>query len=142
MASLSIQSDLSSLNKKIRVALLSEGGEVRADVQRRARNVKNRAQRNARSMFKAPTGKLADSIRYTTRTTEDGFVAQVGSDLQYARWAHDGTGIHGPHRTPIVPTKRKAMRFPGKGGAIIFTKKSSGMVGQPYLAEALVAAAE
>lgn len=54
----------------------------------------------------------------------------------YAKWVHDGTGIYGPHGTPIVPRKSPFMRFQIDGKW--FAKKSvQGQQPQPYLKEAV-----
>lgn len=54
----------------------------------------------------------------------------------YAKWVHDGTGIYGPHGTPIVPRKAPFMRFQIDGKW--FAKAEvQGQQPQPYLKEAV-----
>ncbi|MDR2905006.1 MAG: HK97 gp10 family phage protein [Helicobacteraceae bacterium] len=36
----------------------------------------------------------------------------VKSGTPYAEYVHEGTGIYGKHKTPIVPKKKKAVNFP------------------------------
>jgi hypothetical protein len=136
-----VRFDSKQLEAQIKTALLREGGTVRQEVQRRARRVKDAARANARRMMEEPTGRLAGSIRYTTAVRRGDLVtAQVGSDLHYARWVHDGTGVYGPHRSPIVPRTSRFMKFNSRLGFVVFTERSVGQPGKPYLAEALSAA--
>lgn len=48
--------------------------------------------------------------------TAQGFVVASGKD--YAAYHQGGTGIHGPKKQRIKPTKARALRFAGPGGAI------------------------
>ncbi len=95
-------------------------------------------------------GRLRSSITHlVTARPGGGVIVQVGSPLAYARWRHEGTGIFGPHRTPIVPVTAKALKFrpsttgpfrPGQRrtkGAFIFRASVKGTPGSPYLADAL-----
>ena len=62
---------------------------------------------------------------------------------------HEGTGIYGPHATPIVPVDKKALKFrwePTDGGrptkskdkrAFYFFASVKGQPAQPFLADAL-----
>ncbi|MDR2905000.1 MAG: HK97 gp10 family phage protein [Helicobacteraceae bacterium] len=36
----------------------------------------------------------------------------VTTSAPYAEYVHEGTGIHGKHKTPIVPKKKKALKTP------------------------------
>ena len=47
-------------------------------------------------------------------------------------YLEEGTGIYGPHGTPIVPIHSKAMRFT-VGGSEIFAKEVKGMPAQPII---------
>ncbi len=60
----------------------------------------------------------------------------VAKDPIYAKWVHDGTGIYGPHGTPIVPRKAPFMRFYWEGK---WHKRATvaGQEPQPYLKEAV-----
>lgn len=73
---------------------------------------------------------LHDSIKeYILSDTE----AVVGSNLYYARYVHDGTGLYGPLRRKIVPKTRKALHWPGAAHPV---KSVKGMRARPFLAEA------
>lgn len=101
-------------------------------------------------------GRLRSSITHlVTARPGGGVIVQVGSPLAYARWRHEGTGIYGPHRTPIVPVTAKALKFKGSGrvigplrpgqsrpsksnrGGFIFRTSVKGSPGSPFLADAL-----
>jgi hypothetical protein len=67
--------------------------------------------------------------------------ARIGTPLRRARWIHDGTGIYGPRRTPIRPTRAKRLVFKPKGSKrIVFAKSVKGMKANPFLKDALPAA--
>lgn len=61
----------------------------------------------------------------------------VGSNVRYAYWVHEGTGIFGPKRTPIIPVRAQAMVFRVKSGKLIFAAKVKGSKPQPFLRDAL-----
>lgn len=60
----------------------------------------------------------------------------VPSEPKYAKWVHDGTGIYGPHGTPIVPRKAPFMVF-SIDGKWFRKREVKGQQAQPYLREAL-----
>lgn len=95
-------------------------------------------------------GRLRASITHlVTARPGGGVIVQVGSPLAYARWRHEGTGIYGPHATPIVPVTAKALKFrpnitgpmrrgeSRKSGVFIFRRSVKGTPGSPFLADAL-----
>lgn len=145
MASFSIVIRPSNLNGRLRASLMSEKGLVRADVQRRARRVRDRARDLLNERSAEPTGKIASSIRYTTAEPrgEGRVAAQVGSDLLEADWVERGTGVYGPHATPIVPRRAKVMVFESRmTGGLVWVSQVRGQPGKHYLRDALQAAAE
>jgi hypothetical protein len=130
------------LENKIRVDLLAEGGEVRSDLQRRARNVRNRAKELLATRSDNDTGSLASTIRYVTVDRgKDGLAAQVGSDDERAIWVEEGTGVFGPHGTPIVPSRAPLLVFENSAGQVFRLASVEGQRGKHYLRDALDAAA-
>lgn len=80
----------------------------------------------------APGSRLPESIHYTI----EGDVAHVGSDLPEAEWVEKGTGVFGPHHTPIVPVTKKVMMFQVRG-AKVFAHQVQGQPARPFLEPAL-----
>lgn len=83
----------------------------------------------------------------TVGTTEVKVI--VGSPLPYAQHVHEGTGIYGPHGTPIVPKNAKALKFEvrnvsaktgkkTKGSKWVFAKSVAGQKPNPFLTRAIV----
>lgn len=93
-------------------------------------------------------GLLRNTIDYTVDTGRERATVTVGTPVHYAKYVHDGTGIHGPHGTPIVPVTAKALKFrySGPGGSKttpkekrgwVFAKSVKGQKPQPFLTDAL-----
>lgn len=92
-------------------------------------------------------GTLRGSITHVSTVDSRGAKVVVGSPLPYAEYVHEGTGIHGPKGTPIVPVTKKALKFKwdGPGGAVrskdkrgyVFAKSVKGQKPNPFLARAL-----
>jgi hypothetical protein len=59
----------------------------------------------------------------------------------YALWVMRGTGIYGPHGTPIVPVTSKYLVFRGKDGSTVFAKSVKGQTANQFLTEAFRAGA-
>ena len=77
-------------------------------------------------------GNLADSIRKYL----EGHRAIIKPTAPYAAWVHGGTGIYGPHKTPIVPTTKKALAF-RIGDKMIIRRSVKGMKPNPFMKRAL-----
>lgn len=74
-----------------------------------------RVQRVAMRRVDHDTGKLAASIRVEVGSRPGFVYADIGSDLEYAIWHHEGTGIYGKRGRMIRPRSARFMRFkPGK----------------------------
>jgi hypothetical protein len=143
VASLTFRLLTRDLDEKLRVNLLVEDGVVRSEVQRRARNVRDRARELAEARSAHSSGALPASIRYTTaelRGTKE-VVAQVGSDLEHALWVEEGTGVFGPRGTPITPRSAAFLVFESEEfGRRIIASEVQGQPGKHYLRDALSAA--
>ena len=96
------------------VKLISIGGELQAEAE----------------------GNLKGSIY--SRTSQEGgsMMTYVGATAGYASWVHDGTGIYGPLKQPIVPVNKKVLAF-SIGGKQIFARSVKGMKSHPFLTKAL-----
>lgn len=81
-------------------------------------------------------------------------IVRIGSNLPYAIWVHEGTGIYAG-KGYITPKRSTLLRWPNKnnsgsgsrrysGGATgkyVFAKRVKGVRGRPFLRDALPAAA-
>jgi phage gpG-like protein len=119
-------------------------GGVARDLLRRGLLVETQAKRNLGGVGgpkRIDTGRLRASIT-TQLTTRDGAPAVlIGTNVFYAKWVHDGTGVHGPRSTRIVPKTAKFLRFRPKGSRkFVYRRSVAGMVRNQFLKNALVAA--
>lgn len=111
----------------------------------------NTVKNKARQLAPVDQGGLRGSIALEMRN-EDGPVAYVGSNLPYAIYVHEGTGIHAKKNPrPIVPVRAKALRWASKNNSgsgrrrysggrtagYTFSKSSKGSPGRPFLLNAL-----
>lgn len=135
----------------LQALLLSPTGPVAVDMMRRGKNVKNRAQ----SLCPVDTGRLKASIthelfrgRPTGERTLFGSVSapivRVGTNVPYATYVHEGTGLYGPRHRMITPRTRTVMRFVVRTGGrrgVVYTPRTRGVQPRPFLEQALSAAA-
>lgn len=114
---------------------LSNGGTVEQAVWRAAGRVRDRAKRNIVAAGQVDTGALLNSIiSQRASGKRDGVWYQVGSDLKYAIYQHDGT------KTPIRPRRAKVLRFkPSGSSTYVFAPQVRGVKGSHFLTEALAA---
>ena len=91
-------------------------------------------------------GRLAASVGHATRVEGTQVIGVVGSDVEYARHVHDGTGLYGPRQALIFPVQAKVMVFEPSGNKATTPKGSRGKVfarsvrgqhPQPFLVDAL-----
>lgn len=128
----------------LRALLASPRGAVARDLLRRGILVESQAKRNLSGGASGPkridTGRLRASIA-TVMVTRDGAPAcLVGTDVSYARFVHDGTGVHGPRHQRIRPRRAKVMRWRTRTGGYRYARSTQGMVANPFLTNALSAA--
>lgn len=103
-------------------------GDVDAYIERLARQVEGVARRNA----PRKTGELAKSIHAYRAGSAVWFIA---AEAPYSLPVHEGTRPH-----TIRPKKPGGvLRFPGRGGMVVYTKKANhpGTAPQPFLVDAL-----
>lgn len=101
-----------------------------------------KVQTAARQNCPVDNGTLRRSISYViTGTSPESMVARVGSNVEYALYVEEGTGIYGPKRKRIVPRTKEFLRFMPKGAAnFVFARSVKGMPGRHYLARAIQSA--
>lgn len=100
----------------LRSLLLSADGPVYRDIQIQTAKVRNRAL----ALCPVNNGRLRASITDQIELTPNGPVGRVGTNIEYALYVHEGTGIYGPKGQPytIVPRSKKALAFVWKGAPI------------------------
>lgn len=129
--SVRIEINGSALNRLLR----SPTGPVARDMLKRGNKVRAAARRRINSR----TGDLARSIEVNIVIADGAAGARIGTDLFYARFVHDGTGIYGPSHRPIRPKRGKALAFQGSSGNVVVAS-SQGQRGTHFLRNALRAA--
>ena len=65
-------------------------------------------------------------------TETSGAQIRVGTNVYYARWLQDGTGVYGTRGSPITSTDKKALKFK-IGGKVVYAKSVKGVPKRPYL---------
>jgi hypothetical protein len=132
--------DLAALN---RLLTSPQGGVVR-DLLRRGLLVETQAKRNLAGVGgpkRIDTGRLRSSINTQAVSRNGAPAVIVGTNVFYAMWVHDGTGIFGPHGQPIRPRRAKRLRFRPQGQRrYVYAKQVVGMKKNEFLRNALPAA--
>jgi hypothetical protein len=128
----------------VQAMLTSPQGGVVKDLLRRGLLVETQAKRNLGGIGgpkRIDTGRLRASIA-TQLVNRNGTPAiLVGSNVYYAKWIHDGTGLFGPRHHRIVPVRAKFLRFRPKGSRkFIYRRSVAGIKPNPFLRNALAAA--
>lgn len=113
--------------------------EIEAFLTDAAITVQSRATR----LVPVDTGTLKNSIAY--EPVERVGVAErrvtVGSQIEYAPYVHEGTGIYGPLRRPIVPVTASVLSWVGRDGRRVFARSVRGMRPRRFLADAVTQSA-
>jgi hypothetical protein len=135
--------------------LSSPTGGVAKDMMRRGYRVEAAAKR----CCPVDHGRLRSSIHTQMTHVGGRIVVEIGTDVEYALWVHNGTGLYGPRHARIYPKKGKVMVWTNykkfrsggvnyiqtKGGkdvvrSVTFARSTRGMRGTPFLRDALPAA--
>lgn len=129
---------------QLRQLVASPFGGIAQDLLRRGLKVETLAKRNLAGGPSGPkridTGRLRTSIS-TGLFVRDGVpVVLVGTNVYYARWVHDGTGLYGPRMQRIRPKSARVLRFRGKSGGMVYVRSTKGMRSNHFLRDALPAA--
>lgn len=134
---------------EIRSQLTGPGGAVARDLLRRGQRVQNEARR----LCPVDEGRLRASITTEVRGSGEALLVRVGSNLQYAIYVHEGTGIYAG-KGYIYPKRGSYLRWPrknnsgvgnrrysgGRTSKYVFAKKVKGVRSRPFLRDALPAA--
>lgn len=128
----------------IRVLLTSPQRGVVQDLLRRGLLVETQAKRNLGGVGgprRIDTGRLRASINTQLVRRNDAMAVIVGTNVKYARFVHDGTGLYGPRHRMIRPVRRKFLRFRVRGTrGYIYARAVKGSPGNAFLKNALPAA--
>lgn len=125
--------------------LTSSQGGVAKDLLRRGLKVESTAKRNlTRTPTRVNTGRLRSSIITVLYTTNGKLSVRVGTNVFYARWVHDGTGVHGPYSQYIYPRSKKVLRWRSKQygdkNGYVWARRTVGMKPNHFLKDALPSA--
>jgi len=80
-------------------------------------------------------GNLRDAIMSFIRGAGRDTEGHVVPTAPYSKYVHEGTGIYGPHGTPIVPRVKKALAFT-YGGRKVVVKSVKGQKKNPFVKRA------
>lgn len=101
-------------------------------VWRAAGKVRDRAKANITAAGLVDTGALRQSVvGRRLRDGKSGVWYEVGSDLEYAIYQHEGT------KGPIYPRRAKVLRFTGSSGGYVFARQVQGVKATKFLTQAL-----
>jgi HK97 gp10 family phage protein len=89
--------------------------------------IAERAREHAWEAAPYRTGDLRASL---TVQEVDAETVAMGTNLEYAIFVHQGTGLWGPHRRRITPTTKQALHWPGARYPV---KSVKGQPPQPFL---------
>lgn len=127
---------------KVHAMLASPNGGLAKNMLKRALKVQTKARQNlSRPPQRVDTGHLRASIQIEPFIWQSYPAFRIGTNVKYARFVHDGTGLFGPEHHYIVPRHGKFLVFTPKGELVaVFTKRVRGMEPNPFLKDALSAA--
>lgn len=117
---------------EIRRQLTGPNGMVARDLLRRGQRVQNEARRLA----PVDKGQLRASITTEVRGAGDRLEVRVGTNVRYAVWVHEGTGIYAG-RGYIYPRRGAFLSWPTRGGGRVFARRVRGVRPRPFLRDAL-----
>lgn len=88
---------------------------------------------NIRAEAPVDEGRLAGSFTLDQVSDEEW---RIATDVLYALFVHEGTGIYGPTGMPITPVSASVLVFQGDAG-MVFAKSVSGSPPNPYVDRAM-----
>lgn len=125
----------------LQILLTSPSGGIAKDLFRRGKNVEAAAKRNLeRPPRRVDSGLLRSSIHTELITLGGKLSVRVGTNVYYAIYVHEGTGIYGPKGSYIYPKSASVLSWSTKGGKKVFAMKTKGMRPNPFLKNAMKAA--
>jgi phage gpG-like protein len=119
----------------IKAQITGPSGMVAKEMMKRG----NRVQNKAKQLCPTDGGRLKNSITLELRGSGDRMEVRVGTNVAYAVWVHEGTGIYAG-RGYITPKRGRFLSWKPRGGARVFARKIKGQKAQPFLKDALPAA--
>ena len=139
MAEVRIVSDLNQ--SQLNALFQSRTGPLARRMLRSGTRVANQAKKNLMGRGLAPrrvnTGRLLNSITVRTVMVNGLPAAEVGTNVEYAKWVHSGTGIYGPRAAKIYPVHGDYLRWKNKRGAYVYARSVRGMEANHFLTDAL-----
>ncbi len=82
-------------------------------------------------------GILRGSIHSKITKLNGELVGIVGTNLEYAPYQEQGTGIYGPKGTPITPKRSRFLRFKTKSGQVVFARSVRGTRPKKFMAKGM-----
>lgn len=115
---------------------------VARDMQRRGLRVEAAAKvRISGNPKRVNSGRLRSTIKAVPIRKRGAPGSRIGTNVKYAVFVHDGTGIYGPRGMRIKPKTKRYLKFIPKGGnRFVYAKSVKGMRPNPFLVDALPAA--
>lgn len=115
------------------------------DVGKAVRDVVTSTRNYAAALAPVDNGPLRASLRTKYEYSARYVKGWVYSDLDYALYVHEGTGVYGPKGQPIKPKRGKYLVFQARNarttaagrGNLVFARQVKGQRPQRFLLEAL-----
>lgn len=138
-------------DKVLEYILHSPSGPLAKELLKRGARVETRAKHNLGGGLSGPkrvnTGHLRSSIKVQLVSLPTGLAVRVGTNVHYALYVHEGTGLYGPKHTLIKPKYGKVLVFAsakygakkGKFRGKVVARSVKGMKPNPFLKDALPA---
>src|SRR6185369_1835637 len=124
----------------IKAIYASPQGAAVKDLFKRGLRVESAAKKNLQEFpQRVDTGRLRSDIHTELIAVQGKYTVRVGTNVYYALFVHDGTGIYAPRHQLIRPKSKKVMRWKGNDG-FVYAKYTRGMIPNPFLKNALPAA--
>ncbi|HLR97592.1 MAG TPA: hypothetical protein VK053_23935 [Jiangellaceae bacterium] len=109
--------------------------DPRTPTYRQMNRIGRAVQSTAAQLAPVDTGRLRQSGDTDMRPGRGSLVARVGFSARHALWVHEGTGIYGPRRAPIVPRRAQVLAWRDRGGWR-YARSVRGMRPRPFLRRA------
>lgn len=111
---------------------LNSAGVIEREIEAFLMDAAITVQSRATRLAPVDTGTLKNSIAYEVTQRQ----ATVGTELHYAPYVHEGTGIYGPLRREIRPVTASVLSWVGRDGRRVFARFVRGMRPRPFLRDA------
>lgn len=118
---------------------------IKRDLLRRGIRVQNKAKRLLSGAESHPKRVDTGNLRSSIATQESRFLGspavRIGTNVRYALYVHQGTGLYGPRRRLIRPRTSKVLVFKSRvSRRTVFARYVRGMRPNNFLTDALSAA--